>query len=83
MAYNREARYRAEGFVTKRRLIKSAPSSTDLVRVQCEVGSQQAACVGVVVVVNLIHVVRRVPDLHVYASVGHGLPLDTLAPEES
>lgn len=57
--------------------------TTDLVRVQCEVGPQQAACVGVVVVVNLIHVVRWVPDLHVYASVGHGLPLDALAPEES
>lgn len=56
---------------------------TDLVRVQCEVGPQQAARVSVVVVLHLVHVVRRVPDLHVYASVGHGLPLDTLAPEES
>lgn len=54
----------------------------DLVRVQCEVGSQQAAGVGVVVVLHFIHVVRRVPDLHVYAAVGHGLPLDALPPEE-
>lgn len=58
-------------------------TTTDLVRVQCEVGSQQAACVGVVVVLHLIHVVRWVPDLHVDASVAHGLPLDTLPPEES
>lgn len=56
---------------------------TDLVRVQCEVGPQQAARVSVVVVLHLVHVVRWVPDLHIYASVGHGLPLDTLAPEES
>lgn len=35
----------------------SAAAASNLVRVQCEVGSQQAACVGVVVVVHLIHVV--------------------------
>lgn len=52
-------------------------------RVQCEVGSQQAARIGVVVVLHLIHVVRRVPNLHVDASVGHGLPLDALPPAES
>lgn len=52
-------------------------------RVQCEVGSQQASCVSVVVVLHLVHVVRGVPNLHVDATIGHGLPLDTLPPEES
>lgn len=52
----------------------------NLLGVQCEVGSQQAACVSVVVVVHFIHVVWRVPDLHVYSTVGHGLPLDTFSP---
>ena len=50
-------------------------------RVQCEVGSQQAACVSMVVMVHFIHVVWRVPNLHVYPSVRHGLSLDTLSPE--
>lgn len=50
-------------------------------RVQCEVGPQQAAGVGVVVVIHLVHVVRRVANLHVYPSVRHGLPLDAFPPE--
>lgn len=82
----REASYRTS-FVTARMGVETPPpwrhAITDLVRVQGEVGPQQAARVSVVVVLHLVHVVGRVPDLHVYASVGHGLPLDALAPEES
>lgn len=49
-------------------------------RVQREVGSQQAASIRVVVMVHFIHVVRRVPDLHIYAPVCHRLPLDAFPP---
>lgn len=56
-------------------------NTTHLVRVKCEVWSQQAACISVVVVVHFIHVVRRVPNFHVYPSIRHGLPLHTLSSE--
>lgn len=49
-------------------------------RIQSEVGSQQAASICVVVMVHFVHVVWGVANLHVYPSVCHGLPLHTFAP---
>lgn len=49
-----------------------------LVRVKCEAGVKKASDVYVIVVFNFIHVIGRIPDLHVQASIGHGLPLNLL-----
>lgn len=55
------------------------PMFSYLMRVEGKAGVKKASHVYVIVVVDFVHVIRRVPDLHVQAAVRHGLPLHSFA----
>ncbi len=47
-------------------------------RVEGEAGVKKASHIYVIVMVNFVHVIGRIPDLHVQATIRHGLPLNLL-----